>query len=697
MPIPNANPFLDAALSYAARGWRVVPLMAKDKRPWVKDWVNAASVDPAQLGKWWSDKPSSNVGVALGEASGLVAIDVDTQAGMERLLAMSEGDFPATSEIVTGKGSRFLFAIPQGLTNPATTKVIKGADGQEDLRFQGTGGQCVMPPSIHPTGKTYAWVEGRSPEDIDPAPMPAWLVEEMCKPEKADLHEPAAVGTWDAGGDFSRRGDWWSEILEPAGFTKAGSSGAGVLRFTRPGKEGGVSVTLGHYKAKDGTPALYVFSGSIAELPPGKCFDKFGAYTRLFHGGNFKLAAEMLARKGYGVQRPVSAPKSSASTPQQTPANSPKPSEGITAADLVKMEFPPIKYALDGLLIEGITILGGRPKKGKSWLSLMLGWAVAGGHILDGRKTTQGDVLYLALEDTRRRLKERLLTLQGGVDPWPVPSTLHLHTSWPKASEGGLQLLGEWLEQRKGSARFVIIDTLAKFRTPPKGSANGYAEDYEAIAGIKALADTYGCSVLVVHHTRKLKADDPFDELSGTLGLTGAADGIWMLDSGEDKTADLFVTGRDVPESTIPLIFDAAFCRWRLGETVDGVVKGGRVAPTKPNAVDQCKSWLRDYLSEFASSSKDIEQAAKQAGFSFNALREAKAALGKKGTGELTHHNFGGDKENEWWSGIGPVSDWKFRPGVAPPVNDNNTAKRKPGRRDQTGESGDTDTPSDLF
>jgi hypothetical protein len=695
MSAPPANPFLAAALDYARRGWRVVPLAAKDKRPWVKDWVNAATTDLEQLRRWWVERAASNVGVALGSASGLVAIDVDTAGGCERLAAMAEGDLPPTCEMATGKGMRFLFAIPADLGFEPAQVVLKGAGGEEELRLQGKGGQCVMPPSIHPNGKTYAWVEGRSPADLSPAPMPGWLIEAML-PERAEMHEPAAAGTWDAGGDFNRRGDWWADVLEPAGFKRAGTSAGGVERFTRPGKDGGVSVTVGHYKARDGSPALYVFTGSIPELPAGKCFDKFGAFVRLFHGGNFKLAAEALGRKGFGTPRPAGTRPGAKAGGPPPPAPPQKPDAGITAAELIRMDFPPLQFALDGLLVEGLTILAGRPKKGKSWLSLMIGWAVAGGHELDGRKTTSGEVLYLALEDTRRRLKGRLEKLRGGVDPWPVPATLHLHTSWPRGADG-LQALGEWLAVRKGKARLVIVDTLAKFRPPTTGQSNGYGEDYEAIAGIKGVADAYGASVLVVHHTRKMKAEDPFDEVSGTLGLSGAADGIWVLDSGDDKTADLFVTGRDVPEATIPLTFDAAFARWRLGESVDGVVKGGRVQTPTPAAEkrDRAKTWLLEFLATHAHPSAEIDKAAKVAGHGFTALRDAKAALGRQGTQEITNHNFRTGGANDWWSGLGPVSGWSFRPGPGiPPGFGESGSQEVRGRRKTTerGSPGESDS-----
>jgi hypothetical protein len=341
----------------------------------------------------------------------------------------------------------------------------------------------------------------------------------------------------------------------------------------------------------------------------------------------------------------------------------PEPGPGMTAADLIAREFPPPRFAIDGLLTEGLTILGGRPKQGKSWLSLLIAWAIAGGYELDGRGVAKGSVLYLALEDNPRRLKQRLLMLNAGTG-WKVPANLVLHTEWPRADEGGLAHLAAWGESQKGKARAIIIDTLAKFRPLPRGgNSNGYAEDYAAIGDIQKLCSRLGVSGIGVHHTRKLRAEDPFDELSGTLGVSGATDSMWVLDRtrGNDR-GDLFVTGRDLPDGTVPLTFNKADCRWLIGDTTDGIDTAGR-AVVSPSAtkLEQCKAWLLDFLREYAHPSKEIEAAAMAAGFSPATLRDAKVALGSKGTGEVTHRNYGRQGENDWWSGVGPASGWKRR------------------------------------
>ena len=296
----DPNPLLSAALDYAARGWRVVPLNERQKNPWVGDWPNVATTDPDAIRGWWAERPASNVGVALGPGSGLVGVDIDSEEGERLLREMSGGDLPPTLDMATGKGARLLYSIPDGLPRPPKTTVIAGADGKEAIRFQSTGGQCVMPPSVHPTGRRYEW---RSPAALEAAPMPAWMVMTLCPPAETPEHyESTASRAFTAGGDFNKRGSW-EELLTAHGFTPAGRRDQ-VRYYTRPGKGGGVSVTLGYYRAKDGTPALYVFSGNVPELLAGKCYDLFGAFARLEHRGDFPAASRALEGMGFGPPRP---------------------------------------------------------------------------------------------------------------------------------------------------------------------------------------------------------------------------------------------------------------------------------------------------------------------------------------------------------------------------------------------------------
>ncbi len=219
----------------------------------------------------------------------------------------------------------------------------------------------------------------------------------------------------------------------------------------------------------------------------------------------------------------------------------------ITAAELMNMEFAPTRWVVPDVLPEGVTLLVGKPKKGKSWMALGICEAVAvGGVALGTKRVEQGDTLYLALEDNVKRLKKRLKKV---LDGRAAPETMHLHTEWPRLDRGGAEQLDEWLTEHP-DARLVVIDTLAKIRRPT-GSANVYADDYAALEVLLPLAAKHGVAIVVVHHLRKMAAADPMDEISSSTGLTGGVDGFLILRrTPGSKGPTLFVDGRDIEEPT---------------------------------------------------------------------------------------------------------------------------------------------------
>jgi hypothetical protein len=238
-----------------------------------------------------------------------------------------------------------------------------------------------------------------------------------------------------------------------------------------------------------------------------------------------------------------------------------------TAAELMTMEFPEPKWAVPGIIPEGATLLVGAPKTGKSWLALGLAVAVAtGGKALGAIEVEPGPVLYLALEDTPRRLQDRLSkVLAKGA----APPNLRFAVTWPPLTAGGEVLLDEWLTLNP-AARLVIIDVLAKVRPPLAGALSAYEADYRAIGAIKAVADRHQVAAVVVHHDRKTRTDDFLADVSGTNGLAGAADAVAVLRRVRG-TADgaLYVTGRDVEETGYAMKFAGDLGSWQLtGEAV---------------------------------------------------------------------------------------------------------------------------------
>lgn len=206
--------------------------------------------------------------------------------------------------------------------------------------------------------------------------------------------------------------------------------------------------------------------------------------------------------------------------------------------DTVFQSRPPL---IDGLLYPGTYLFVGAPKLGKSFLMAQLAYHISTGTPLWNYTVRKGTVLYLALEDDYRRLQERLYRMFGT----DGAEDLFFSVSAGQLGNGLDEQLTRFMQEHPDT-KLIIIDTLQKVREVG-GDNYSYANDYEIITRLKKFADSYGITLLLVHHTRKQKADDTFDMISGTNGLLGAADGAFLLQKEKRTgiTATLEVSGRD--------------------------------------------------------------------------------------------------------------------------------------------------------
>ena len=163
----------EAALEYLRRGWSVIPVREKDKRPAVP-WKAYQSklVSEKTLHDWFTRSPDYNVAVVTGALSGIVVVDVDPRHGGDeslRKLERTHGPLPKTVESITGGGGRHVyFSHPGGL-------VHNRANIEPGVDLRGDGGCIVAPPSIHPSGKRYRWKKAHAPGDFKLARLPDWL------------------------------------------------------------------------------------------------------------------------------------------------------------------------------------------------------------------------------------------------------------------------------------------------------------------------------------------------------------------------------------------------------------------------------------------------------------------------------------------------------------------------------------------
>lgn len=261
--------------------------------------------------------------------------------------------------------------------------------------------------------------------------------------------------------------------------------------------------------------------------------------------------------------------------------------QGISAVALMEKEFPEPRWAIPGILPEGLSILGGKPKKGKSLFAANIGLAIASGGLALGKiPVEKGTVMYLDLEDTERVLQDRMDIMLQGRTP---PEKLYFYTKTQTMSAGGMACLQQEMANFP-DLRLVIIDTWAKFNPTGNGSsANSYHEEYRQVSFIKEVADSFRIPILLIHHLRKMEAEDIMDTFSGSLGLTGAADTLLVLAteamSQGPSFASLHVTGRNVETNTHRLNFDKDTLSWIL----EGEVAEMELSPQYRKIVEVCK------------------------------------------------------------------------------------------------------------
>lgn len=229
-----------------------------------------------------------------------------------------------------------------------------------------------------------------------------------------------------------------------------------------------------------------------------------------------------------------------------------------TAQELLEEPIDEADWIIEDLLPVGAHILAGAPKIGKSWMVLAMGLAVSMGQLFWDCAVCQGAVLYLCLEDTYARVKKRLWKLTDEAN-----NSFYLANSVSTIKDGLAEQI-EYFVITHPDLKLVFIDTFQKVRSPTGDSI--YAADYGDFSALKAVADKHNLAMMVVHHTRKMADEDIMNTVSGSSGITGSADSIWVLKRASRGVGDatLTVTGRDVEFRELKLALRD--CRWNLIE-----------------------------------------------------------------------------------------------------------------------------------
>ena len=569
------------ASRYAQMGFAIVPVKAGTKDACMPAWQTAPLTSTEAVERWWTQHPNDNIGMHLGR-SGLVVLDVDDlEATRVALAAIGIGLQELTDASVRLEGNperaKLVFRAPEGIKLERRVLKWRGPDGAKPLmvfELRGGASQDLLPPSIHPSGKAYKWLSPPPPLNDFPA-LPErlldlwlhfderaatlqgscpWHVEEApVLPQRAQAQEFL---------DTELEDEWTVVRREIR------------LQFPLEKMLGLMGVTLRGGKAccpfhVETTPSFWVYdSGQGYSIwcdghggaPVGRSTPQgysIGDVIDLYAHHHRKGVGDATIAMAQDLGIPL--PKREVLPAPQRPTASPRGFGTLSAVELWKTEFRQQRWAVPGILPEGLTLLAAPPKVGKSFLALSLAIAIAEGSLALGAISLErGKALYVGLEDNPRRLKQRLQMMTQ-----QPPKDLFLETSLARLDLGGLETVRGWLMSNP-DARLVVLDTLARIRPPVKGS-NAYQDDAAVTASLQELALECEVAILVITHTRKAEAVDAFERVSGTAGITASADATWVLERTRNQNqATLHMTGRDIEEQALAIERDPQTGLWRL-------------------------------------------------------------------------------------------------------------------------------------
>lgn len=239
----------------------------------------------------------------------------------------------------------------------------------------------------------------------------------------------------------------------------------------------------------------------------------------------------------------------------------------VSAYDLLTTAYPDPVWAIPSHLPVGLTIFGAVPKAGKSWMALQIAQAVATGGMVFGQKIQKGPVLYLALEDSRRRLQDRMKAQNWPVDPTIQCDFLTLAdfmSQFGPLHLGGFTVLEQWIASQ--CYRLVVIDTLSRAFTGIQ-DIDKNQQVTKALGPIQEMSNVNNCATFILDHHNKAAAGgdpNPINNILGSVAKGAVLDTAWGLYREKGKAgAKLIITGRDVEEHTLNLNWDVMLKCWQ--------------------------------------------------------------------------------------------------------------------------------------
>ena len=268
-----------AALELARRGFRVFPIQPRGKKPLIKQWQKTATTDTEMIGRWWQRWPTANIGLACGRESGVWILDRDGDAGNASYERYKCKPLETTLQVRTGNGIHHYIAWPDDGT------VMRNSAGKlgEGLDVRGEGGYVVAPPSIHPSGRPYEWLNTG-------AKLQAWM------PPRTNGHHTARLANMAAkdaeaeptAGKLDRipAGERNSALAAEAGALRARGMKEGVVRVALQAMNieycdppldeeevDKIAASISTYPPQEGAPVLrFSTLGVLSETDLGQMF-----------------------------------------------------------------------------------------------------------------------------------------------------------------------------------------------------------------------------------------------------------------------------------------------------------------------------------------------------------------------------------------------------------------------------------------
>jgi hypothetical protein len=537
----------EAALHYAAHGLPVFPTNIK-KKPLTAHGYKDATTDPAKIRAMFRNPRAAGVATPTGTITGLVVLDRDRKNGVDgvetcKALEADLGGLPPTLQQRTGSGGdQLLLLYPEGTT-------IKNSVGElgPNLDVRGVGGYINLPPSRNEAG-TYAWQN-----NLDPAPLPQKWVDRMKERPRPEVdRKPAPTITAIESTPYGLKAleaECQAVASEPEGGRNHRTNQAAFVV--------GQLVGGGEIREEEGRLALAqaAAAAGLGEIETDKTI-RSGMTAGMAEPRNANSATvamfEVVPEDGESGWNPNGGQRAGKDAAKE--AHAQECLAGIfNGADLLEMDLPEVRWAVLNLLPQGLAILAGGPKLGKSWLIYLICLAMGCGcRVLGHFQTPQAKSLYLALEDGKRRLQDRLKALCKNEPALKAGlANVDFQINWPRFDdEGGLEKLESYVEANVPEGlKLVVIDTLAKVGPKAKSKGlNAYENDSIIMTRIKSMADKHGICILIVTHLAKMRTSkDPFDSITGSMGQFGTADTAMLLARKRGApTAILQTTGRDI-------------------------------------------------------------------------------------------------------------------------------------------------------